>query len=1507
MGEDVAGDRSLGDGDRPIFVGAKRSRSHVFGWLHSSIRECFAPTALTRSVSSLLPLVVCLLPTVAAAQIVPDTTLPVNSTVTPDGNTLTIEGGTAAGGNLFHSFEQFSVPAGTTAFFNNNPALQNIFTRVTGGSISTIDGILQTNGTANLFLLNPNGIIFGPNASLNVGGSFVAATGDRLNFADGSFFSARAGETSALLTVSVPVGLQYGSNPGGILVQGSFLEVQPGKTLALMGGDIALEGAGLLAPEGRIEVASVASGSLAISSPQFALGSESETTQFADIQLSLGSAIDTIGDSGGGDIQLLGRRVTLADGALIQSTTLGTQRGGNITIRASESVELRGNTPDGFPSGLLAETEGSGDGGDIAITAGRLIFQNGGQASASALEGSTGKGGNITVTASDSAEFIGETPLIEDGTGSAFTLGSGLFSSTRGTGAGGDVRITVPRLLVSDGAQIGASTFSRGGGGNMFVTASDVELRGISAVLQIPSGLGANAEGTGDGGNVTISARKLTVTEGAQVTTSTLGAGKAGDILVRAEESVYLSGSESGLFAVVVEGATGNGGNLTVETGELLLQGARVSANTVGSGQGGNLTIDAERLIVQNGGQVSAITFSSGAGGTVTVKASQLLELSGSSTEINPATGLPIPSGLFTQTQGAGNAGDARISTGRLLVRDGAKVSVSGEATGNAGNLEITANRLLLEGSGILTGETVSGEGGNIQVRSKDVQLRRQSAISTTAGTANRPGNGGNIAVQTDTMVGWENSDISANAFEGTGGRVDITTQGIFGLEARSRLDLETLLGTSDLSEFSPSQLNTSDITAISRTAPELSGIVAIQTPDIDPARGLLDLAPELVDVSRLIDETLCAVGSQSELVRTGKGGLPATPNDAFSGEAVWEDWRATEVGRREGISSNFNPQVSIRDRIVEARDWQINGNGELVLIASAPVNLITPAGCSPANLPHTLKDIPRSQAEPGNAVVEALPPEVKEDEAEPRKSHSQAEPGNEKNEKNAEKTFRVNGFEVVGSTIFKPEEFAELLAPFAQKSLTFEQLLAARTAVTQLYVNNGYITSGAFIPPQVSQNGTVAIQVLEGKLEDIQVHTRGRLNSNYVKSRLVREINPPLNDKKLLRALQLLQLDPQIEKLSAELSAGVRPGTNLLTVRVEEIPAFSTQLAVDNNRAPSVGSFRQTAQASYANLLGLGDVTSVAYTKTEGSGDWDIGYTLPINSRNGAIAFSYSTASSTIIEAPFDRLDIKAKSRTYDLTYRQPLLQTIRENSIIQEFSLGLTASRRESQTSLLGVNYPLSLGANDEGETRISALRFFQEWRQRSEREVLAARSEFSLGVGLFDATVNSSQPDSQFLAWRGQGQWVRRIGEGADTLGDTLLVVRGGVQLSAGELLALEQFGLGGQNSVRGYRQDVLLTDNGALASVELRVPILRLARQSGLVQVAPFVDAGAAWNSSDRTSPSANFLASAGIGLRLRLGNGLAANLDWGIPLVNLDSKGKTWQENGLYFSITSSPF
>lgn len=509
---------------------------------------------------------------------------------------------------------------------------------------------------------------------------------------------------------------------------------------------------------------------------------------------------------------------------------------------------------------------------------------------------------------------------------------------------------------------------------------------------------------------------------------------------------------------------------------------------------------------------------------------------------------------------------------------------------------------------------------------------------------------------------------------------------------------------------------------------------------------------------------------------------------------------------------------------------------------------------------------------------------------------------------------FTVNQFNVIGSSVFSCDELKVALEKkqLLRSPLSFPELLQARSAITELYTeprnpndpDDRYITSGAYLPGgQELTDGIVKIQVVEGIVEDIQVPNLRRLNPNYVRSRLRLGTKPPLNQKKLLNALRLLQADPLIDSISAELRAGIRPGTNILEVQVKEAPTWRGRLASDNGRSPSVGSFRRGVGLTQANLLGLGDGLSVSYNNTDGSNGVDLSYTLPINPRNGTFNFSYGRTNGNIIEPPFDRFDIESKSRYYQLTFRQPILQTPN-----QEFALSLIGSVNENRTSIEGRDTKISSGADDQGLTRASALRFAQEYVLQNRSSVFAARSQFSLGINAFGATINDAPPDSNFFSWRGQLQWVQLFGAYTDNLPTApTLLVRTDLQFGDRPLLPTEQFGFGGLGSVRGYRQDVLLTDNGIFGSVELRLPIIRIPKWIALIQLIPFVDVATGWNSGDSFQPDPRTLASVGIGLQLVQSRTFSARLDWGIPLVNLDLPKRTWQENGVYFSIEFNPF
>lgn len=956
------------------------------------------------------------------AQIIPDRTLPINSVVIPSDSTLLIGGGTTVGSNLFHSFSNFSVPAQTEAFFNNASTINNIITRVTGSQISNIDGILRSNGTANLFLLNPKGIIFGSGAQLNIGGSFISSTANSIKFADGSEFSAINPQAPPLLTINLPIGLQLGTNSAPIinrsiansLITGTprvGLET-PGKTLALVGGDLLISGGNLTATQGQIALISLGSPGLINLTPNTngfvfdaanipngninlsggavvntsGLGGGNIQIRGGKVALSGGSKLvaETFGDINGGGIDILANQFNLQGGAVVSTSTFGTGTGGNLTLNA-DTVELTGTTPLltsqqlltstfnplNLSNGLFSLTAGSGRGGDLIINANRLLVQNG----ADLFTGTfvNGIAGNLTLNVTNSA---------------AITNGSLLFSGTAGTGRGGDLKIIARQLQILDGSAVSTTPGpdSKARGGDLNINANSIELRGTPAGAAVPGGLFTTTLGASEAGNLTLQTAQLIVADGAQISASSAGSGLGGNLTVAAD-TIDLSGkSVDGRFL----------GGLFTSSSLLTVLGQ------TGTAPAGNLSVTTRRLSVRDGAQISAATGSNGAAGTLTVNASESVEVTGFATGVDPTVqrvafgGIindSVPSAIEANTRGAGKAGDLTIQTPRLTVRNGAEIGVRATSTGAAGNLKLIADTIELNDQGTISAVKVSGIGGNIELNARkvkldnsiinasvfgegvggnitintsesvqvinganlsvssfgpgnagnieinsnslklnrstmsatslfgeggdinltvknDLVLRNNSTISTRAGTENTGGgNGGNINIKTGVVALLQNSNVNANAFDGNGGNIQITTQGLF---------------------VAPD----SAITASSRQG--IDGLVRIITPDINPSSALVELPMNVNDSGKQIT-TGCAADGGNKFVITGQGGLPANPTQPLGNQSAWQDWRFldnVETSIATSTAENSNEIDRRKTPLVEATSWQINPSGEVELVA---------------------------------------------------------------------------------------------------------------------------------------------------------------------------------------------------------------------------------------------------------------------------------------------------------------------------------------------------------------------------------------------------------------------------------------------------------------------------------------------------------------------------------------------------------------------------------------------
>jgi filamentous hemagglutinin family protein len=1079
----------------------------------------------------------------ALAQIIPDATLGVEqSVVTPDVNVRgitadRIDGGALRGANLFHSFSQFQVGEGSRVYFANPAGIENILTRVTGNNASNILGTLGVDGTANLFLLNPNGIIFGSKAQLDIAGSFVASTANRLVFENNVEFSASNPEAPPLLTINLRPGLQYGAQPSGTISNAGNLAV--GKNLTLAAGNLDLQGQLQAGENLTLEATNTvrvrdstansfiarAGGKLLVQGNQgvdiFALN-HPQSGFFSGGDMVLRSANPVGGDAhytSGGSFFIeqldssLGNFVSPFDpiirasgdvnfssytGASLHILAGGSVNIGEITITGSDptgntinpttrpllayitlsngrplivngttqpTLDIRAgttaygmpriigsnyttlsptpntsaiastaninvgkitvNAPDGLvfltnqympdrslsgaiqvekidtrsaignssnviidsrsniilPSaGFINATSTMGKAGNITLLAQNAVLANNFIINSSTL--GNGEGGNITIKAgslslTNGARLIANTYgrsnaghvninaadfVLLDGVGSNGES-SGAFSEVgrSAQGNGGDLSIITRLLSVTNGAQLSASTWGQGNAGRVRITAGTVSFDGVGSNGESSTAVSRVGNGAeGNGGDLSIISRLLSVTNGAQLSASTRGKGDAGFVTIFADtasfDGVGSNGEWSRATSNVAAGGEGKGGNLSINTRVLsVTNGAQLSASTTGKGNagnvriiatdsvrvdgvgtnerssaissrvnpraqgnGGNLSIITRVLSITDGAQVSASSLGQGNAGRVIITATDSISLDGGG-----SNGRFSGISSRVDSDADGNSGNLWVTTGSLSLNH-AGISSSNSGTGRAGNIRVNAQSISLNRGGFLAG-TASGQGGNIELDVQDMLLLRNgSFISTTAGTAQAGGNGGNIRINANFIVAVpkEDSNIAANAHEGRGGNINITAQGIFGIKFRE----------------DPTPL--SDITASSQFG--VNGVVQINSPGVDPSRGLTTLPTDLVDPSTLIDDR-CEINrgtAASEFTIIGRGGLPSNPNEPLGEESLLEDLGTSEVvrnGVRRGQeTTTLTSSSTSPNQLVEAQGWIIGSDGTIILTAHA-------------------------------------------------------------------------------------------------------------------------------------------------------------------------------------------------------------------------------------------------------------------------------------------------------------------------------------------------------------------------------------------------------------------------------------------------------------------------------------------------------------------------------------------------------------------------------------------
>lgn len=493
-----------------------------------------------------------------------------------------------------------------------------------------------------------------------------------------------------------------------------------------------------------------------------------------------------------------------------------------------------------------------------------------------------------------------------------------------------------------------------------------------------------------------------------------------------------------------------------------------------------------------------------------------------------------------------------------------------------------------------------------------------------------------------------------------------------------------------------------------------------------------------------------------------------------------------------------------------------------------------------------------------------------------------------------------VNEIRLVGNTVFTNQELGIVTSKYLNRPLTMEDLESLRLELTLYYVNRGYVTSGAIIPDQVSNEPAITLQIVEGKLAEINLEGNRWFRSSYFRNRFNLGAGPPVNADRLREQVQLLQSNPRIERLNAELRPGLVRGESILDVRVKDANPFRAWMEFNNFLSPSVGAEQGLLTLMNQNLLGFGDTLSVQFGGSKGVLPLlNVSYSIPITARDTTFTVNYRRFHFSIVEDPFDRFDITNRSQIIGGTIRQPLFRTPR-----QELGLSIGFDYAENRSFLGGQPVSFTVGAQN-GVFKLAVLRFTQDWVHRSETQVFSALSRLSVGIGAFGATTTGPEtlPDGRFFSWLGEAQWLRLL-----PIFRTQLLARGLVQLSNDHLFSLEQVSIGGRTSVRGYRAFSLIRDNAGLVSLEARIPIYRTAAGRDTVFLAPFVDFGHGWQTSTPTPTDVpKTLASVGIGGIWNFLPGSHAEIYWGQQLNHLRGGNGNLQDHGVYAQVVFQAF
>ena len=966
-------------------------------------------------------------PLIATAQLIPDNTLGAESSLITPTNNLSqlaappppvarssglppqrsnipadlqkflIEGGAIRDSNLFHSFLEFNINNGEQINFANPEGIANILTRVTGNNPSNIFGALGVDGDANLFLINPNGIIFGENASININGSFFASTADKINFANNESFSAIDPEAPPLLTIDIPLGVQFGSNPQAIAARQANINAQD---VTLLAGDLNLEQTTINAPGGQVHLGSLVNAGIVDFDAKLPID-----IARGDITLSDRSLINVISE-GGGNITLESQNITLTNsnfqGGIYVDSGQTNSVAGNIYLDATNNILLENSEIN-----HNLELNSLGNGGTVEIQATNLKLDNSRIASETKSQGNAG---NIIVNVTDKLEVISPPENFNLDMSRNVNARKGLFST-----------------VTPDGS---------GNGGNIEVTTSEVSLSGLG-------GIDSSTVGMGNAGNINIHSDRVFVKEGAIISANGRGVGDGGEIYINSTEFIEVSDRQNsfsnpdrpptpgGIISDVGIDALSNGGNITLETGRLTItNGALIANGTKGFGDAGNIRINATELVelsdrgtrrtpsqivsaarrnttgsggqieirtknlsVRDGATINVGAESAGNAGNIIIFATENIEIIGNSSQEMPST---ISAQVGQRATGEG--GDIEVTAQYLEIKDGGQISASTLGAGKGGSVTVEVHEIILVSgvtlvteqninigsssliknnaetafpSGLFASSPGLGNADALNIKTSNLSVGEGAQISVSS---QQQGAAGNLSINAN-QIWLENSILSAETIEGdraniylsapdirlrnqslittnatqtaTGGDIEIKADTLLALEnsditanatdnfgGRVVIDAKAVFGT-QVRDFNTDQ---SDITATSELGAEFNGVIEIDLTNSDPVSGIIKLPENFIDFAIAPS---CNRDRENSFVVTGRGGLPSTPQEFFRGQTVLQDWRSSVISEQSSALKDTAPrhEVSPLGHIISEQSSVISDRIKIIEAQSWIVN----------------------------------------------------------------------------------------------------------------------------------------------------------------------------------------------------------------------------------------------------------------------------------------------------------------------------------------------------------------------------------------------------------------------------------------------------------------------------------------------------------------------------------------------------------------------------------------